>query len=248
MCVYVYFVWQEVFNQTAVLGVLCIFCVTGSSWSNSCVGSMCVYVCVCVVWQEVPDQTAVGSMCVYVYVCVVWQEVPDQTAVSRVCVYMYVCVVWQEVPDQTAVSGVRPAGLHDAGQASQARAPPDLGHLWGVRQQGEHAVCNTHWQKKNVYKKSFIPTAVSVLNAGFYNFNMFQVMKCVCACMRACVYARMDAHMFWTSLMCLRAYVSGRSRGRWAGRECESEIFTYLFDIYCCFKYTFLSSCIKGKC
>ena len=31
------------------------------------------------------------------------------------------------------------------------------------------------------------------------------------------------------------------------GRECESEIFTYLFYIYCYFKCTFLSPCVKGK-
>ena len=38
-----------------------------------------------------------------------------------------------------------------------------------------------------------------------------------------------DAHMFWTLLMYLQVYVSGRSRGRRVGRECESEIFTYLY-------------------
>ena len=48
--------------------------------------------------------------------------------------------------------------------------------------------------KENVYKKSFIPAAVSVLNAEFFNVNLLQVMKCVCVCvcvcvcMRACVY------------------------------------------------------------
>ena len=31
------------------------------------------------------------------------------------------------------------------------------------------------------------------------------------------------------------------------GRECENEIFTYLFYIYCYFKCTFLSPCVKGK-
>ena len=50
-----------------------------------------------------------------------------------------------------------------------------------------------------------------------------------------------------TLLMCLRVYVSGRSRGRRMGRECESEIFTYLFYIYCHFKCIFLSPCVKGK-
>ena len=44
-------------------------------------------------------------------------------------------------------------------------------------------------EKKYVYKKSFIPTAVSVLNAEFLNYNMFQVMKCACACVCACVCA-----------------------------------------------------------
>ena len=42
-------------------------------------------------------------------------------------------------------------------------------------------------------------------------------------------------------------YVSGRSRGRREGRECESGIFTYLFYIYFNLKYTFLSPCDKGK-
>ena len=39
----------------------------------------------------------------------------------------------------------------------------------------------------------YIPTAVSVLNAEFQNFNMFQVMKCVCVlcvcpCMHVCAF------------------------------------------------------------
>ena len=72
-------------------------------------------------------------------------------------------------------------------------------------------------------------------------------MKCVCVCACMCACARLDARMFWTLLMCLRVYVSGRSRVRRVGRECESEIFTYLFYIYCYFKCTFLSPCFKGK-
>ena len=50
-------------------------------------------------------------------------------------------------------------------------------------------------------------------------------MKCMCVC------AHVDARMFWTLLVCLRVYVSGRSQGRWVGRECEGEIFTCLFYI-----------------
>ena len=42
---------------------------------------------------------------------------------------------------------------------------------------------------------------------------------------------KLDARVFWTLLMCLRVHASGRSRGRRVGRECESEIFTYLFCI-----------------
>ena len=38
-----------------------------------------------------------------------------------------------------------------------------------------------------------------------------------------------DARVLWTSHMCLRVYVSGRSWGRQMGREYESEIFTYLY-------------------
>ena len=37
---------------------------------------------------------------------------------------------------------------------------------------------------KNVYKKSFIPIAVSVLNAGI-NFFYYEVCVCVRACVRA---------------------------------------------------------------
>ena len=74
---------------------------------------------------------------------------------------------------------------------------------------------------------------------------------CVCGgvCARVCLRARMDAcvSQFWTSLMCLRVYVSRRSRGRRVGREYEREIFTYLFYIYCYFKYTIKSQCVKGK-
>ena len=35
----------------------------------------------------------------------------------------------------------------------------------------------------------------------------------MCVCAHVC----MDAHVFWTLLMCLRVYVSGRSRSRWVG-------------------------------
>ena len=77
---------------------------------------------------------------------------------------------------------------------------------------------------------------------------------CVCmsvrVCARVCVHARMDAHVFWTLLMCLRVYISGRSRGRQVGRECEWDFYTwhmYLFYIYGYFKCTFLSPCVKGK-
>ena len=52
-------------------------------------------------------------------------------------------------------------------------------------------------------------------------------MKYVCVCVRA----RAHARVFWTLLMWLRVYVSGRSRGRRVGRESESEIFTYFIFI-----------------
>ena len=52
----------------------------------------------------------------------------------------------------------------------------------------------------------------------------------VYVCVHACVRVRMDACMFRTLLMCLRVYLSGRSWGRWVGRECEWDF--YVFILY----------------
>ena len=87
--------------------------------------------------------------------------------------------------------------------------------------------------------------------SGYHNTETsVQPFHCpwhVCVCMRECVCTRVGARVFWTLLMCLWVYVSGRSWGRWVGRECESEIFTYLFYIVILNPYTFLSPCGKGK-
>ena len=59
------------------------------------------------------------------------------------------------------------------------------------------------------------------------------VRACVCVCVCVCVRERADARVFWTLHMCLRVYVCGRSRGGERGRECESEIYTYIsFTFY----------------
>ena len=62
--------------------------------------------------------------------------------------------------------------------------------------------------KKNVYKKSFMHTAVSVLNAEFEYALSDEVCLCVCVCVCARVCMR-------TLHMCLRLYVcGGRSRNK----------------------------------
>ena len=97
--------------------------------------------------------------------------------------------------------------------------------------------------KRNVYRKSFIPTAVSVLNAKFQNFNMFHVMKYVCAHMCACTWMHACSEHY--SCVCGCNSVEEARAGEWG--ENVSEIFRYLFYIYRYFKCTFLSPRVKGK-
>ena len=139
-----------------------------------------------------------------------------------VCVYMCTCAI-----AKFSFSGALFFILHNRAVSAMLAKVGILlfsSILWWGTVDSETEFLNAENQRFCLWK----PGVCQIITVMHASHSLLPWSVCVCVCVRA----RMDACVFWTLLMCLWVYVSGRSQGR----KCMSEIFIYLFHIYCYFK------------